>query len=191
MLSSRLPANRSLQRWFWISFVATIVFIIWLKQYLYPLQTAEIVRFEMSKTLDAANGIMEQWKKDNKFQLAINSIYWDYLFIVLYTAAISLGCRFLSSISGNPLLQKTGRFFSILIFVAGVFDVVENIAMTTSLRQSPDTTMISLAYRMAISKFSIVFICLFFVVVCFFSWFFKKIAGEKSFFKTHVVDRES
>src|SRR5437763_13821699 len=136
MLLSVPERTGKLKWWFFIFLALTVVFMVWMKNLLYPLHSGEIVHFEMAKTTAAAAGIINEWQETGKLNLAIKSIYLDYIFIVLYTVTISLGCQFLSSIAGNEILARTGKLFAILIFAAGIFDVVENIAMTRSLHES-------------------------------------------------------
>lgn len=83
---------------------------------------------------------------------------------------LSLGCLFLSLKSGNVLLKQTGRFFGPLIFLAGIFDIVENNAMLTSLQQGITLERVDLTYKMAISKFSVVLMSIFFMAICLVSW---------------------
>lgn len=124
----------------------------------------------MAKTPDKASAVLLDWEASGKMDAAIPGIYLDYIFIILYTTMIALGCRFLSSISGNDLLAQTGKFFGLLIFLAAIFDVVENKAMLATLREGVSIENVDLTYKMAISKFSIVLMSLFFIAVCLVSW---------------------
>jgi hypothetical protein len=124
----------------------------------------------MAKTAERAEAILLQWQETGKFQLAIKSVYCDYVFIGLYTITIALGCLFFSSLTGNDILQRTGKLFAILIFLAGIFDVVENLVMLKSLKQTVTVTQVSLAHKMAISKFSIILMTLFFIAICLVSY---------------------
>jgi len=141
-----------------------------MKRAVYPLQSSDIIQFEMAKTPKKASLILEEWQKEGKVEPAITSIYWDYPFILLYTLTIALGSLFLSLKSGNVLLKQTGRFFGPLIFLAGVFDIVENNAMLTSLQQGITLERVDLTYKMAISKFSVVLMSIFFMAICLVSW---------------------
>ena len=181
-----LPAASTTNRlrwWFWIFFLVTSIFIIWMKWYLLPLQSQEIIQFEMAKTIEKATLMITEWKENEKFDLVVRSIYLDYIFIVLYTLAISLGCRFLSRLTRNGILIKTGIFFSFFIFAAGLFDIVENMAMMKNLGQPVTQTNVGFAYKMAITKFSIVLMAVFFIVVCFISWLVNQFSRKDDFWK--------
>ena len=162
--------NNKLKWRFWIFFSLTVVFIMWMKYYLSPLKSSEIIQYEIAKTADKAAAIIRQWTLEGKSNILIQSIYLDYLFIIIYCFAISFACRFISSLTRNEILLRAGSFFSYLIFAAGIFDVVENIAMTKDLNQAVNFVHVSLVYKMAISKFSILLMSLFFIAVCFISW---------------------
>lgn len=181
-----LPAASTTNRlkwWFWIFFLSTLIFMIWMKRYLLPLESGEVIRFEMAKTTEKAAGMISDWKENGKYDLVIKSIYIDYIFIALYTIAISTACRFLSRLTHNTILKKAGIFFSFFIFAAGIFDVAENIAMMKSLGQLVTETNVGFAYKMAISKFSIVLMALFFIIVCFISWLVNQFSRKENFWK--------
>jgi hypothetical protein len=155
---------------FWILFIVSIIFIAWMRDYLAPFQSGDIVQYEMAKTTDTAASLIRLWSQNGKLSIALKSIYIDFIFIIIYCLAISTGCRFASVLTKNTILVKAGIFFSYLIFAAGVFDVIENLAMMKSLQQAVTHANVSLAYKMAISKFSIVLTSLFFIAVCFMFW---------------------
>jgi hypothetical protein len=166
-----VPGRSGKLKWFFlISVVVTFAFSLLMKRAVYPLQSSDIIQFEMAKTPEKASLILEEWQKEGKVEPAITSIYWDYPFILLYTLTIALGSLFLSLKSGNVLLKQTGRFFGPLIFLAGVFDIVENNAMLTSLQQGITLERVDLTYKMAISKFSVVLMSIFFMAICLVSW---------------------
>ena len=141
-----------------------------MKSFLYPLDSGDIIQFEMAKSPQPALDIMQEWKGNGKFDMAIKSIYADYFFILLYTITLSAGSLWLSRICGNDLFRQTGKFFALLVFLAGIFDVVENLAMTRTLSGDVTINLVSLTYKMAISKFSIVLMTIFFMGICFVSW---------------------
>ena len=169
-LTFTTPVNssRQLKRLFWILLILNLAFIAWFRMFLDPLTTKEIVRFEIAKTLPVAQGIITAWSTpDNTLlQTALDSIYLDYIFIVLYTAGLSVGCMFLSGLTQHTVLKRAGTFLPVLIIVAGVCDVIENVAMTRTLRGELNEFNVIVAYDMAVTKFSIVILSLLFMCVC-------------------------
>ena len=86
----------------------TIGYMIWARNYLSPLSAGEIVQFEVAKTVSKAQSIIQEWKNTGKYEQGIKSTSLAYLFIILYTLAIGLGCRFISACTGNEILAKGG-----------------------------------------------------------------------------------
>ncbi|HMH23167.1 MAG TPA: hypothetical protein VK563_15390 [Puia sp.] len=180
MESSSWPARfRRLRQLFWLFTLLTIAYIIWMKSFLSPLTSAEIVRLEIAKTTDIANTIIQSWKNEGKFDQGVQSIYLDYIFIILYTIAIALGCRFISACTGNEILTRGGKGFAWLIGVASICDIVENIALSKTLHGEITRWSVTIAYNMARVKFSIVIVCLLFIMACALYWAIGRLAGEK------------
>src|ERR1700748_897566 len=113
-----------LRQLFWLFFLLTIGYMIWVRNYLSPLSSDEIVQFEIAKTANKAQAIVDSWKGSGKYEQGIKSTYFAYIFMFLYTVAIALGCRFISLCTGNDIMIKGGRGFAWLIFAATFCDVV-------------------------------------------------------------------
>jgi hypothetical protein len=163
-LSFAPPA--SLQRWFWVLLAINCLFIIASKWYMQPLSTDEIVRFELAKDLAVAERIVQYWETYGKLNHAIIGIYIDFLFIVLYTTGLQVASLYFGRLSGHEILMRTGKFVAYLLIVAGICDVIENIAMLKSLQGTPTRWSVLLAYDMATTKFSIVILSALFIAVC-------------------------
>jgi hypothetical protein len=163
-LSFAPPAN--LQRWFWVLLAINCIFIIASKWYMAPLSTDEIVRFELAKELSVAERTIQYWETYGKLNHAIIGIYIDFLFIVLYTTGMLVASLYFGRLSGHEILMRTGKFVAYLLVVAGICDVIENIAMLKSLQGTPSRWSVLLAYDMATTKFSIVILSALFIAVC-------------------------
>jgi hypothetical protein len=161
-----------LRQLFWLFSLLTIAYMIWVRTYLSPLSSDELVQFEIAKTVDKAQAIIREWKNSGKYDLGVRSTYFAYIFMLLYTVAIALGCRFFSALTGNEILIKGGKGFSWLIVAAMACDLVENIALSQ--------WNVTLAYDLARVKFSIVIVCILFMLTSFLYWGIGKLAGEKS-----------
>jgi len=98
----------------------------------------------------------------------------------LYTVAIALGCRFFSVCTGNEIMIKGGRGFSWLIVGATACDLVENIALSRTIRGHISQWNVTVAYDLARVKFSIVIVCILFILTCLLYWGIGKLSGEKS-----------
>ena len=174
------PARFSrLRQLFWLFFLVTIGYMIWVRSYLSPLSSDEIVQFEIAKTVNKAQAIITDWKITGKYEKGVKSTYFAYVFMVLYTMAIALGCRFISACTGNEIMIKGGRGFAWLILVATACDLIENLALSQTIQGNFTQWNITLAYNMARIKFSIVLVCLLFMIACFLYWGINKLAGEE------------
>jgi hypothetical protein len=174
------PARFSrLRQLFWLFFLLTIVYMIWVRVYLSPLSSDELVQFEIAKTVNKATIIIQDWKNSGKYELGVQSTYFAYIFMVLYTVAIALGCRFISACTGNEIMIKGGRGFSWLIIGATACDLVENIALSRTIRGHISQWNVTAAYDLARVKFSIVIICILFMLACALYWLIGRLAREK------------
>jgi hypothetical protein len=168
-----------LRQLFWLFFLITICYMIWVRNYLAPLTSDEIVQFEIARTAGKAQSIIAEWKNTGKYEQGVKSIYFAYIFMALYTLAIALGCRFISACTGNDILIKGGRGFAWLILAASICDLVENIALSHTLRGNISQWNVSIAYNMARVKFSIVIVCLLFMIACLLYWALGRLTGEE------------
>ena len=162
-------SNR-LRLFFWVFLALNLAFIAWSRPYLKPLTSRDIIKFEIAKTLPVAEKIMAEWKQEGKFEKAQQAIVADYVFIVLYTVLLITGVMLLAQLSKHVLLLRMGRFITFLLPVAAVCDIIENIAMSKTLAGHASSFYVTLAYNMAVAKFSIIIITLIFLFVCLLFW---------------------
>jgi hypothetical protein len=175
------PARFSrLRQLFWLFSLLTIAYMIWVRYYLSPLSSGEVVQFEIAKTTNKAISIMQDWKNSSRYEQAIKSTSIAYIFIALYTFAIALGCRFISACTGNEIMIKGGRGFAWLIAGAAICDVIENIALSKTLQGHLSEWNVMMTYNLARMKFSIVLVCVLFIVACALYWAIGRLAGEKN-----------
>ncbi|HWB94624.1 MAG TPA: hypothetical protein VG605_22365 [Puia sp.] len=167
-----------LRQLFWFFFVLTIVYMIWLRSFLAPLSSGEFVQFEIAKTAARARTIIENWKLTGKYRQVVQSTNFAYIFIALYTIAIALGCRFISAITNNEILTKGGRWFAWLIVLATACDLMENIALSHTIHGPISQWNVTIAYNLARIKFSIVIVCLLFMLTCALYWCIGKLGGD-------------
>jgi len=153
--------------------------MIWVRSFLAPLNSGELVQFEIAKTVGKAQLIIDNWKTSGKYEQVVKSTSFAYVFMILYTLAIALGCRFISACTGNEIMIKGGRGFAWLILVATTCDVVENIALAHTIRGPISQWDVTIAYDLARVKFSIVIVCLLFMLACTLYWAVGRLAGEK------------
>jgi hypothetical protein len=170
---------RRLRLYFWVFLALTLGFIAWSRIYIKPLTTKEIVKFEVAKHLPKAERMLFEWKLEGKMEKARDSVYADFLFIILYSGCLITGVLLVSRLSKHILLLRTGRFISLLIPVAAVCDVVENMAMLKTLNGAGSAFYVMLTYDMAVAKFSIIILALIFVFICVLFWIGSRFTPKK------------
>jgi hypothetical protein len=156
----------NLQRWFWLLLALNCIFIVTSKWYMHPLALGEIIHFELAKNLSVADKIIQNWVIYAKLNHAIISIYLDFLFIIFYTSGLAVTCLYVGRLTGHEIMMRAGKFFSYLLIVAGICDVIENMAMLKSLQGTATRWSVLLAYDMATTKFSIVILSALFIAIC-------------------------
>lgn len=144
---------------FWVAVPITVGWIVFMR----PYTPKNIIAFEFAKTTEQANAIMEMWGTHG-VELARTGIYLDFIFLILYATTIMLGCKVAARYSSRPMVVQIGNILSISIWMAALCDSIENLAMLNTLAEISSTT-VSIAYYFAALKFSIVLICMLFVII--------------------------
>lgn len=165
-----MNTSHRLRLYFWVLLALNIGFIAWSKYYLSPFTSGDIVRFEVAKTTPVAERIIAEWTLAGTLEKAKQSIWIDYIFIALYTALLMTAVPFFGRLSRHVLLLRTGRFISMLLPIAAICDVIENIAMAKTLSGSITAFYVTLAYDMAAAKFSIIILAFIFLFICLLFW---------------------
>ncbi len=134
-----------------------LLFIIMMVMTTIEAQLAEngIVPFELAGEYEQSQVIMQAWGAEGRMKAAF-LIGIDFLYIPVYCFFIGFCCYALSSHFIAQKLKSLGRILSWLIIVAGLFDVVENIALYQLLRGSASFFWSKIALWCAIPKFGIV-----------------------------------
>ena len=106
-----------------------------------------IVDLELAGSVERADAVVRGVPVDT----IRSAILWDFLFILLYSVALATGALWAASRFTSRLARRIGIIAAAGAILAGMFDVVENLAMLAYLDGSKD--WISLARVMAIPKF--------------------------------------
>jgi len=155
------------KRGFWIAVVVTVVVLVSLNVAGAPLNTsaapAGIISFEFAGSISVATEMMDSWG-ENGIVLAAVNLGIDYLFLVAYSVAISLGCVLIAGrvYGGAGVAAAVGIVLAWAQFVAAALDAVENYALirvllgsTTELGPA-ENLFPALARACAFPKFAIV-----------------------------------
>ncbi len=143
----------------------TLVFLtVWVMYYLYglgaPLITGNIpygmVSFEFAWSLDRAFEITEEWGTAAATNAQF-SILVDFLFLILYSTTIGIGCILV--VKNVPLsirFESLGNDIAWLQWLAALLDAVGNAAMFSLLTGSDGLIYPQLAFWSGIIKFLII-----------------------------------
>jgi len=128
-----------------------------------PLMTPEapfgIISFELAGSVSRSQDVIDSWDHNAQLHAAF-SLGLDYLFMVLYSTTIALGC-----IWAGEVMQANHWPFSRLSvplawgqWLAALLDFVENIALVIILFGTAASPWPQLAQWCAIAKFALIFI---------------------------------
>jgi hypothetical protein len=118
-----------------------------------------VVSFEMARDADTAKDILTKW--DEGIIHAVRRQTWlDFLFVLAYVALLSFACFWIAE-KTNGILSHVGLTLGWAVPIAGLFDVVENIALLKMLDSGSADLPAKIAYWMALPKFVIL---LYFVI---------------------------
>ena len=135
-----------------------------------PLRTAAaplgIISYEFAGTIPAASDILSSWGPRGQ-ALAGLSLGLDFLYIVAYASTISLGCVLVAQrwLDRSRWMAVFGVALSWAVLVAGLLDVIENVALIQVLLGSSSESWPVLARWCAAGKFAIVGLGLAYVVI--------------------------
>lgn len=121
-----------------------------------------ILELEFAWTAERADEVLAGADLD-----AVNAtILWDFVFLVLYSAALFLGSLWASEVFGGDRMKRVGRWIAYGAVYAGILDVIENFAMLAYVNGwSEFSGWLAIAGVMAIPKFLLVAIAIVYVTM--------------------------
>jgi len=139
-------------------------------------ETAQgIISFELAKDLSKSEAILNAWDMVSKTAAGM-SLGFDFLFLLVYSLFISILIDTL-----NERLWKHTKIYTIgviliwCMFLAALFDMVENVALIKLLLGDLQQKWSSIAYYFAIFKFSLLTLGLLFIFISSSFLIFKKL----------------
>ena len=119
-----------------------------------------IVSFEFAKNFEQAKTIIaEVGQKPLQWNISI-----DFLFLIAYTFFFFFCCKALMSQYYSPKIKTIGFIFLELSVLAGVLDLVENIAMLITLGGYGSDISVGVSYWTAIAKFATIAILIIYIL---------------------------
>lgn len=120
-----------------------------------------IVSFELTQKFDAAQEIIQAvGQRPLQWNIAV-----DFLFLVAYTFFFFFCCKAIMQQFRSSGLKTLGFIFLELSVLAGVLDLVENIAMLITLGGYGSNISVGVSYYTAIAKFVAIIIILVYIIV--------------------------
>ena len=139
-------------------------------------ETAEfgIVSFELSKSLERAQEILDSWSSLSRTYAGL-SLGYDFLFLFIYTLFIAVLIHKLNEKIwvGKPF-YKLGEILIWTLFLTAIFDCVENVSLIKLLIGGRQQFWVSVAYYFAVVKFILIGISIAYIITNFFILLFKK-----------------
>jgi hypothetical protein len=133
-----------------------------------------IIAFELAKDLSNSEAILKSWNTFSKISAGL-SLGIDFLFLTVYSLFISLIIHKLNEqLWRDSIIYSIGLALIWGVFLAAFFDIIENIALIKLLLGDLQQKWSSIAYYAAISKFTLLAIGLFFILVNLIIYIFKK-----------------
>ena len=116
-----------------------------------------IVSFELAGSLDNSRQIIDSWSIDAKVAAGM-SLGLDYLFLLIYAAAIAMGCELAAQRTSQwrPAFGRLGMLLAWSQLIAAACDMVENLLLFILLQGSTVQHLPALARGCALVKFSLV-----------------------------------
>jgi len=124
-----------------------------------------VIEFEFAWTSEQVNKIFNAWGSEGK-KKEVFVTYIDFIFILCYSLFMA-GCILLVTRKLEGKTQKMGLYFTIMPFIAGIFDVIENIFLLLMLTNETFVWSLSpfIASLCATIKFSLLFLAIIFFIV--------------------------
>ncbi len=119
-----------------------------------PAAPASIVSFELARTPERAQAIMDSWDATVR-EFAALGLGFDYLFMPSYAIAIALGI--LLAAGRHPgAFAEIGAWLGWGVFAAAIFDALENIGLWYVLLGAANSAWPLLSYWCALFKFGLI-----------------------------------
>jgi hypothetical protein len=124
-----------------------------------------IVSFEFAGTIESAQRMMDSWGAQGRVSAGL-SLGFDYLFLIVYAACISLGCVLVARALHVRIiiLASIGSLLAWAQFLAAMLDAMENYALIRVLLGSNQNMWPAIARICAGPKFLIVLTGLLYII---------------------------
>jgi hypothetical protein len=136
--------------------------------------TGGIISFELARDIETAGSYLNSWGEKGKIAVSLG-LGIDFLFPIAYSSLMAILIHKL-----NELLWFKRPFFRVGngliwgIFIAGVFDYIENIGLINLVLGNMDQFWVSISFYFATIKFCIILVVLLYILANFTFFLMKK-----------------
>lgn len=124
-----------------------------------------IVSFEFAKDIESSNTIINSWNQQAT-KAAYSSLILDFLFLIVYSSFIGLLIhKIVKQTKEDSFISNLGTLLIWGVFLAALFDAIENIALLNLLLGDLNQIWSSTAYYFAVLKFTLIFGCMVYILV--------------------------
>jgi hypothetical protein len=117
-------------RWFVPLLIATLL-LTFLFRFIGPTQPT-IVDFELAGSVSNAQTIINAWSETDRIRAGF-SLGIDYLYMPVYSTTIALACVLAVGVLKSKTWRSIGLLLAWGLWIAALFDAIENIALFTEL----------------------------------------------------------
>lgn len=153
---------------FILALTATVIWFFIMR----PFTPPNIVAFELAGSVATAQDIISNWSQE-QIDKVKTGIFLDFGFILAYCSAFMFACRAASHFSGVQFFIKIGQQLALIVWIAGLCDAIENVALLKTLTEATQSS-VSIAFYFATIKFGILLITLIFVMISLVAGIFTK-----------------
>jgi len=147
-----IPADRR-ARVFWPLLAATLLITLAFR-FIGP-ASPTIVDYELAGSVDRAASIIGAWREVDRVRAGF-SLGFDYLYMPLYSTTIALACLWAAKVSRSGAWNSIGLALAWGLWLAAVFDAVENLALIVMLFGTPAEPYPAAAAACATLKFGLI-----------------------------------
>ncbi len=126
-----------------------------------PESPRAIIDLEFADTPQRLHELLLRWD----ISVVKMNIWLDFLFIVAYVLFLSIAAEFCAGKWNNHILKQTGLFLARAAYVAGIFDIAENLFMLQSINGNYTNVSLQLTFYCAAIKFILAAIIILYLLV--------------------------
>ena len=136
--------------------------------------TGGIISFELARDLETARSYLNSWGEKGKIALSLG-LGIDFLFPIAYATFLAILIHKLNfALWFNKSFFKAGNLLIWCLFLAAVFDYVENIALINLVLGDMKQFWVSISFYFALSKFCVIFASFVYILINFCLFLIKK-----------------